>query len=496
MSNIDSNETAMRCAQDFVSKGPHGLFIDGKWIPSASGKTFQASNPSTETVLTTVFEGDREDVELAVSAARAAFVSPSWQNLSAHERESLLRKVADLIEENIDELAALDTLDYGAPLYFTRMITKDAARIFRYYSGWPTKISGKTIPVSADTMVYTSREPVGVCGAIIPWNGPLWFAAMKIAPAIALGNTVIIKPAEDTSLSVIRLGKIIQEAGIPDGVVNIVTGYGRTVGAAIAEHPGIDKITFTGSTAVGQSILRSSAAHMAKVTLELGGKSPFIIFPDADIDVAVQNAVMGFTMNTGQSCTAGTRIFIHESIYDEVASKMVTMVQDISIGDGFEKNTMIGPVAHKKQFEKILSYIDVGVKEGATLFYGGKPIGERGYFITPAIFTNVQNNMRIAQEEIFGPVAALIPFKDENDAVFQGNNIPYGLASSIWTKDVSRAHRVASKIKAGTVWINTFGVFDPMLPFGGYKQSGIGREFGEESLEAYTQLKSVVLKIN
>jgi acyl-CoA reductase-like NAD-dependent aldehyde dehydrogenase len=493
MTSNPQKKTGHQAALDFLANGPKRMLIDGQWVASVSGKTFDVINPSTEAVLTTIAEGDKADVNLAVKAARKAFEDPSWASITPHQREAYLRKIADLIEAHVEELGALDTLDYGAPAMLTGYTAADAARIFRYYSGWPTKVYGKTNPSDGTTFTYTIREPLGVCGAIIPWNGPLWFAALKIAPAIALGNTVVIKPSEATSLSILRLGELLVEAGLPAGVVNIVPGYGATVGAAMVDHPDVDKIAFTGSTAVGKGILQASAGTMKKVTLELGGKSPFIIFPDADIDKAIQNAVAGFTMNTGQSCTAGSRVFIHESIYEEVAAKIVAIAEQLTIGDGFDPKTQIGPIAQQKQFEKIRSYFEIGKQDGATLATGGERVGDKGYFVKPTVFTHVKNGMRLAQEEIFGPVVALISFKDEDDAVLQGNDITYGLASSIWTKDLSQAHRVARKIKAGTVWVNTFGVFDPMIPFGGFKQSGLGREFGGESVEAYTQVKSVIV---
>jgi acyl-CoA reductase-like NAD-dependent aldehyde dehydrogenase len=495
MERTQKNTPGHQVALDFLKKGPKLLLIDGQWIPSISGKTFDAVNPATEEILTTIAEADSADVDLAVKAARKAFENQLWANMGPHDREILMHKIANLIDLHAEELAILDSLDYGGPLAITKMTTGDSARIFRYYGGWPTKIYGKTNPTDGSTFTYTNREPLGVCGAIIPWNGPLWFAALKIAPAIAMGNTIVIKPSEATPLSIVRLGELLIEAGVPGGVVNIVQGYGQTVGAAIVAHPDVDKIAFTGSTAVGKGILRTTADSMKKVTLELGGKSPFIIFDDADIDKAIMMAAMAFTVNSGQSCTAGTRVFIHESIYNEAAEKIVAIAKQITIGNGLDPNTQMGPIALKKQFEKIQSYFVIGLEDGATLATGGQTVGDKGYFVQPTVFTNVKNEMRLAQEEIFGPVVALIPFKDENDAVFQANNIPYGLASSIWTKDLSRAHRVARKIKAGTVWVNTFFEFDPIIPFGGYKMSGIGREFGEESVDAYTQVKSVLVKL-
>lgn len=483
-----------QAALDFIAKGPKKLLIDNQWVDAISGETIEVINPATEEVLCHISIASAEDIDLAVAAAKRAFENPEWSVITPYQRERYLNQIADLIEENYDELATLDSLDNGMTLLNSQFSITAAIKTFRYYSGWPTKIYGKTNPGGAGSFTYTLREPIGVCGAIIPWNGPFMFAAWKIAPAIAFGNTVVIKPSELTPLSILRLGEILIEAGLPAGVVNIVPGSGNTAGEAIINHKDVSKVAFTGSTAVGRKIIEASAATMKKVTVELGGKSPFIIFPDADLGKAVQTAIVGFTGNSGQACTAGTRIFVHKEIYDEVAEKISQGIGTLKIGGGWDPETQMGPITNEKQFEKILSYMEIGKEEGAVLATGGKRFGNEGFFIEPTLFTNVTNDMRIAQEEIFGPVAVLIPFEDEAEVVALGNDIPYGLAASIWTKDLNRAHRVAKAIKAGTIWINTIFEMDPIYPFGGFKQSGLGKELGEESVDAYTQIKSVVIR--
>jgi acyl-CoA reductase-like NAD-dependent aldehyde dehydrogenase len=368
------------------------------------------------------------------------------------------------------------------------------AKVFRYYAGWPTKLGGETNPSGPSLFNFTLREPLGVCGQIIPWNGPLSMAAWKIAPALACGNTTILKPAEQTPLTAIRLGELILDAGIPPGVVNIITGLGETAGAAIASHPGIDKVAFTGSTDVGRLILKASAGNLKRVTLELGGKSPNIIFSDADIDKALGASVGAFCFLSGQVCVAGTRVFVQETIYDEFVARLSSAASKFAIGDPFDPATLMGPLVSREQFDRVSRYLDVGQTDGAQLTGGGR-LGETGYFIKPAVFSGVRNDMRIAREEIFGPVASVIPFKDENDAILQGNDTQYGLAAGIWTNDLSRAHRVGRALKAGTVWVNTYMTVDPISPFGGYKQSGIGRELGVHSLDAYTQMKSLYIDL-
>lgn len=481
-------------AMDFIAKGPKLLLIGGQWIPAVSGKTFETINPATEEVLTTVSEAETADIDLAVAAARKAFEDPSWAGITPHARERFLQLIADLIEANAEELAIIESLDNGVPLPLARQMVGIAIRTFRYYSGWPTKVFGKTNPSDSGAFVYTLKEPLGVCAAIIPWNVPIFMASWKIAPAIAFGNTVVIKPSELTPLSILRLGELLIEAGLPAGVVNIVPGFGATAGSALVSHPGIDKITFTGSTAVGKNILKSSVDSLTKVTLELGGKSPNIIFPDADMDRAITAAVRGFSAGSGQICVATTRVFIQEDVYEEVAAKIVAIAKKIKVGSGLDPETQMGPINNQKQFDKIKSYFEIAKEEGATLATGGNVIAGKGFFLEPTVYTHIKNDTRLAQEEIFGPVVTLIAFKDENDVVLQANHTVYGLTAAVWTKDLNRAHRVARALKAGTIWVNTINELDPINPFGGYKQSGIGREHGQEAVDTYTQVKSVIIR--
>src|SRR6204780_1494378 len=450
-------------ALEFLKSAPKKLLINGKWVPSKSGKTFENLNPSNEQVLALVAEGDKADVDEAVKHARKAYEDGKWASLSPHARTHFLLKIAELIDQHAEELAELETLDNGKPLFESKNIDiPGAAETFRYYAGFATKIYGETTPAAPSIFNYPLGEPVGVCGQIIPWNFPLLMAAWKIAPALACGNVVILKPAEQTPLTAIRLGELICEAGLPEGVVQIITGFGPGAGSAIAEHPDIDKVAFTGSTEVGKLILQASTGNLKRVSLELGGKSPNIIFPDADMPSAVFGSALGIFMNQGQVCCAGSRVFVQEGVYDQFTDEL----------------------------------FKVGKEEGATAKTGGeagKP--EAGYFIQPTVFTGVNNQMKIAREEIFGPVASAIKFKDENDVVSQGNDTTYGRAAAGWTKDINRALGVARKLKAGTGWINTYGQIDPMSPFGGYKQSGFGRELGKYAIDLYTQIKSVYAKI-
>jgi acyl-CoA reductase-like NAD-dependent aldehyde dehydrogenase len=392
-------------------------------------------------------------------------------------------------------LAVLETLDNGTPLTSAVRWVASVAQTFRYYAGWPTKILGTTNPTDSARFIYMLREPMGVCGLINPWNAPLTMAANKIAPALACGNAVLVKPAEQTPLTTLRLGELIQEADLPPGVVNILPGFGATAGAAMANHPGIDKIAFTGSTVIGKEILRAAAGNIKKVTLELGGKSPNIIFPDADLDAALAAAVSGFCRNSGQICSAGTRLFVHESLHEEIAEKVSRIADTYKVGSPFKSDTQLGPLISGKQMERVLSYVDVGKNEGARLDLGGSRVGARGFFVQPTVFSHVSNDMKIAREEIFGPVLSIISFKDEADAVLESNNTQYGLAAAVWTRDISRAHRVARALKAGRIWINTYAEVDPVMSMGGYKQSGVGREMGTESLDAYTQTKSVYMRL-
>jgi acyl-CoA reductase-like NAD-dependent aldehyde dehydrogenase len=482
-------------ARGFLKGGAKQLLIGGEWVAAVSGETFAAINPATEEVIGYAAAGDKADVDAAVVAARRAFEHPSWSAIGPHERTAYLLRLARLIEQNAEELAQLETLNNGTPLALTRAQMLATAQTFEYYAGWATKIYGETNPSDSAFFSYTLREPLGVCGQIIPWNGPLSSASWKLAPALACGNTCILKPAEQTPLTAIRLGELFLEAGFPPGVVNIITGFGETAGAAISEHPGIDKVGFTGSTAVGKTILHASTGNLKRVTLELGGKSPNVIFADADIDLAIASSVGGFCALSGQICVAGSRIFIQESIYDRVVERLADFTTNFKVGDPFDPQTAMGPLVSQEQFQRVTSYFEIGKADGARVAVGAETLGGKGYFVKPTLFADVTNGMRIAQEEVFGPVAAAIPFKDEDDAVFQGNQTIYGLGAAVWTKDVGRAHRVARALKAGTVWINTYLKVDPISGFGGYKQSGMGRELGLHSIDAYTQTKTVYLNL-
>ena len=483
-------------ALNFLKAAPKKLLIGGKWVAAKSGKTFETLNPATEEVLALVAEGDKADVDEAVKAARKAFEDGSWSKIGPHQRARYLFKIADLIEEHADELAELETLDNGKAMTQARAIdVAGAAETFRYYGGWCSKIYGETNPSDPSMFNYTLREPVGVCGQIIPWNFPLLMATWKLGPALACGNTVILKPAEQTPLTALRLGELILEAGLPDGVVNIITGFGPGAGSSIAEHPDIDKVAFTGSAEVGKIILKASAGNLKRVSLELGGKSPNIIFPDADLAQAVPNSMMGVFFNSGQVCCAGTRIFVQKDVYEKFNDQLAQFSAGMTMGDGLDPKTMMGPLVSKEQFDKVKGYLELGKKEGARVTTGGEAATGKGYFVKPTVFADVNNSMRIAREEIFGPVAATIPFKDENDAVIQGNDTDYGLAAAVWTSDLGRAHKVARALKAGTVWVNCYGMIDPISPFGGYKQSGFGRELGKYALELYTQIKTIYVRL-
>jgi aldehyde dehydrogenase (NAD+)/phenylacetaldehyde dehydrogenase len=479
---------------DFLRK-PKQLLINGKWVAAKSGKTFETINPANEEVLALLAEGDKADVDEAVKAARKA-LDGKWGSMGPHERARYLLKIAELIDSHADELAELETLDNGKGVTFSRGFdVPAAAETFRYYAGWCTKLYGETNPSDPSMFNYTLREPVGVCGQIIPWNFPLLMAAWKLGPALCCGNTVVLKPAEQTPLTALRLGELILEAGLAEGVVNIITGFGPGAGSSIAEHPDVDKVAFTGSTEVGKIILKASAGNLKRVSLELGGKSPNIIFPDADMKEAVPTSMMGVFFNSGQVCCAGTRIFVQKDMYDDVVDQLTTFSKGMSYGDPLDPKTVMGPVVSKEQFDRVKSYLDVGKKEGAKVTAGGEPGTGKGYFVKPTVFADVNNNMKIAREEIFGPVATAIPFKDESDAILQGNDTEYGLAAAVWTRDIGRAHKVARALKAGTVWVNCYNQIDAISPFGGYKQSGFGRELGKHALELYSQVKSVYVKL-
>jgi phenylacetaldehyde dehydrogenase len=484
---------------EFTSK-PRKMLIGGKWVDAVSGKTFDTYNPATGEVLARVAEGDKADIDLAVHAARKAFDSGSWPEMSPSKRGQLLWKVAELIEQHHEELAELETLDNGKPVFFSRMVdVPTAADAFRYYAGWATKVEGNTVPISAPGakkyLAYTLREPVGVAGQIIPWNFPLIMAASKLAPALAVGCTCVLKPAEQTPLTALRLGELIMEAGFPEGVVNIVPGFGETAGAALAAHPDVDKVAFTGSTEVGRLILNAASGNLKKVSLELGGKSPNVVFQDADLEAAIPGSAMAIFFNQGQICVAGSRLFVHKSIFDKVVDGVANFTKTFRIGPGIDDSTNLGPLVSQEQVERVCGYLESGAGEGAKAVVGGKRISRNGYFVEPTVLVDVKPTMKVVREEIFGPVVTAIPFSDPDEVAAFANDTIYGLASAVWTHDISKAHRLAAKLKAGTVWINCYGVFDSALPFGGYKQSGWGREWGQAALELYTETKSVCLQI-
>src|SRR6266581_4623881 len=470
--------TATTVIEPTVKVSATKLLINNKWVDSASGKTFPTINPATGEVITRVAEADAADVDKAVSAARAAFDNGPWRKkLTASQRGNLLYKLADLIEKHADEL----------PLTIA---------CYRYYAGWADKVQGKTIPVQGRYFCYTKHEPVGVVGQIIPWNFPLLMQAWKLGPALATGCTVVLKPAEQTPLTALRVGELILEAGFPEGVVNLLPGYGPTAGAALARHMDVDKVAFTGSTEVGHLIMEASAkSNLKRVTLELGGKSPNIVFADADMDQAIEGAHFGLFFNQGQCCCAGSRLYVEEKAYDEFVDRSVARAKKRTVGNPFDKNTEQGPQVDQDQFNKVMSYIDAGKKEKAKLVTGGNRVGDKGYFIEPTVFADVQDHMKIAREEIFGPVMSILKFKDLNEVVERANKSLYGLAAAVWTKDITKAHAVADSVRAGTVWVNCYDVFDAGAPFGGYKQSGIGRECGEYALANYTEVKTVTIKL-
>ena len=487
-----------RKTTEFLGK-PHKMLIGGKWVEAASGKTFETRNPATGEVLAHVAEGAGEDIDRAVKAARRAFEEGPWPEMLPAERSHLLWKIADLIDQNRDELAELETLDNGKPIFFSRMVdVPSVIETFRYFSGWATKIEGNTIPLSkpgAKFFAYTLREPVGVVGQIIPWNFPLIMAGWKLAPALAAGCTVVLKPAEQTPLTALRLGELMMEAGFPEGVVNIVPGFGETAGAALAAHPDVDKIAFTGSTEVGRLIVDAARGNLKKVSLELGGKSPNIVFPDADLDSAIAGSAAAIFFNQGQCCTAGSRLFVHKSIFDKVVDGVAQETKNFHIGPGIDPSTNLGPLVSKEQQDRVCGYLDSGTKEGAKAVVGGHRISGGGYFVEPTVLVDVKPHMKVVREEIFGPVVTAIPFSAPEDVAAFANDSMYGLAAAVWTRDLSKAHRMAAKLRAGTVWINCYNVFDNALPFGGYKQSGWGRESGHAVLEMYTEIKSVCAQI-
>jgi len=480
---------------------PGKLLINGEWVEAQGGRTFNTVNPATGEVLTQVASATVADVDLAVQAARRAFDDQNgpWRKMTAADRGKLLWRVADLIEKNIDEIAEIETLDNGKPIFESRYVDLPmVVEVFRYYAGWATKICGETINSRPNAFTYTLREPLGVVAAIVPWNFPLLLASWKVGPALAAGNAVIWKPASQTSLSALRVGELMLEAGLPPGVINILPGPGAEVGMSLVKHPGVDKVAFTGSTAVGKEVMRNAADTVKRVTLELGGKSPNIVLADANMDEAVKGATTGIFYGKGEVCAAGSRLFVEKKIHDEFMSKLVDRAKKLKPGDPLDPKTRLGAIVSEQQLNTVMGYIDAGKKEGAALVAGGNRVsvdGSKGYFLEPTIFDGVDNKMKIAQEEIFGPVLATIPFDDVDQVADLANQNMYGLAAAVWTGDVKKAHSIVKRLKAGTVWVNAYNLYDVALPFGGYKQSGFGRELGSEALEHYTEVKSVWLQL-
>ena len=495
MMSVAYDFTPETAAAEFLRK-PHQLLIDGHRVPSSSGRTFKSLNPATEEVIATIAEGNEADVDRAVAAARRAFEGP-WRTMRAAERGHLLLKWAELLKRHADEIIEIESLDGGKPISATtRQDFPAAIDTLTYYAGWADKITGDVVPTRDDALTYTMREPVGVVAAIVPWNFPLMIGMWKLAPALACGCTVIMKPAELTSLSALRIGELALEAGIPPGVFNIVTGPGRVVGDALVNHPDVDKVTFTGSPGVGRGIMKGAASNFKRVSLELGGKSANVIFDDANLDAATKAAAAGIFFNAGQVCSAGSRVLVQEGVYDEVVERLAARAKSLRMGDLLDRNTSLGPVISEKQMKSILDYVDIGQNEGASLVTGGERVGKRGYFISPAVFAGVKHEMRISQEEIFGPVVSVIKFRDEADALRIANGTAYSLAAGVWSRDMGRVQRFAKRARAGTVWINTYGYTDVRLPWGGERDSGLGREHGTAAIENFTEPKAIWMNLS
>lgn len=502
MTNIHLPESLSATNREFL-KNPGQLLINGRWVPSVSGRTFQVFNPATEEMVAEVADGQPADVNEAVKAARAAFESGPWPRMTPSERGRLVWKLADLLEQHAEDFAQLESLDNGKPLTVARVADVPlAVDLLRYMAGWATKLNGETIPISVpfapgvDFHSFTMREPVGVVGQIIPWNFPLLMAAWKLGPALATGCTVVLKPAEETPLSALRLGQLILEAGFPPGVVNIITGFGETAGAPLAAHPDVDKVAFTGSTEVGKLIVRAAGeSNLKKVTLELGGKSPNVVFADSDIDSAIAGAASAIFFNHGQCCSAGSRLYVQRDIFDRVVEGVAAEAKKIKVGPGLDPATQMGPLVSSTQLRRVGGFLEAGKAEGARALAGGSRLGETGYFVEPTVFVDTNPGMKVVDEEIFGPVVCAMPFTDMDEISAMANTGVYGLAAAVWTRDISKAHLLARRIRAGSVWINCYNIFDAALPFGGYKQSGWGREMGREAIDLYTEVKAVTIRL-